>query len=636
MLNASILLPKDQSTGTALNYPPRAPSLFPILLIVALSLAVYGNTLDNGFVYDDVGQVLRNEWIKDIKHIPEIFSSNVWKFEGMQSNYYRPLMHVVYMLNYFLFGLRPWGFHLVNIMTHAGVSILVFLIAARLPEESRSASPSPSWAPPFIAAMLFAAHPIHTEAVAWVAGLPELAFSLFSLLSLYLYILSKGKKSATVLPVLSVLSYVFAVLFKETALIFPLILLAYDAIFREPGQPLRVLNYVPYLAVIGLYLMVRVSVLGNFVPIQRYGGLSTYQYAINILPLFTDYLGKLILPVNLNAYHVFHPLTSILEVKGILSLVISSVFVVFAWIMMKKDKTAFFGLTLIVLPLLPVLYVSGVGENTFAERYLYLPSFGFSLLLVSGVIRLAKQRWSPLLVIGLTAALGLYCLGTVQRNTIWKSDLSLWTDTAKKSPDSFVPQEALGDALLNEGWTDEAIECLQAVLRKKPDFLEAHYNIGVAYGKKGLNDEAIRHFQAAIALRPDLVKAHSNLALAYQKKGLMDKVIEQYQTVVSLKPDSLDAHNNLAIAYGEAGKIDQAIEQFLDALRLKPDDINVHYNLGTAYEDKGMIDQALDQFQAALKLNPYDPDIRYKIAHINEIRAMKEKVASRKGKPAGP
>src|SRR4030067_1293934 len=119
--------------------PWKSPFLLFIIIILITSFAVYFNALSNDFVYDDKSQVLENHWIKDIKFIPEIFSENVWSFtkESVISNYYRPLMHLIYMLNYYIFGLKPWGFHLVNILFHAGVSVLVFIIGLNLIRESQ-------------------------------------------------------------------------------------------------------------------------------------------------------------------------------------------------------------------------------------------------------------------------------------------------------------------------------------------------------------------------------------------------------------------------------------------------------------------------------------------------------------------
>jgi len=190
----------------------RIPAL-PILIILLVSFGIYFNALFNGFVYDDKLQVLDNRWIKDLNHIPDMFSKSVWSFQGetIISNYYRPLMHLFFMLNYYIFGLRPWGFHLLNILFHTGVSILVFVNASRLLRAPSNSSQlgeqgfvGSLLSPPFVGALVFATHPIHTEAVAWVSGVPELSYTFFFLLSLYLYMrFEEGMKGMYPLSLLS-------------------------------------------------------------------------------------------------------------------------------------------------------------------------------------------------------------------------------------------------------------------------------------------------------------------------------------------------------------------------------------------------------------------------------------------------
>ena len=219
----------------------------PIMILLLVSFAVYFNALFGDFVYDDKEQVVNNPWITDISNIPTIFSRSVWSFQpGLSTwNYYRPLMHIVYMLNYHVFGLKPWGFHLVNILFHCGVSALVFLIIRGFLTEHRVTTSSVYLSPPFMAAMLFASHPIHTEAVTWVAGLPDVAFTFFYLLSFYLYILFReGAKTGYLF---SILSFSVATLFKEPALTLPIMLIAYDYQMKKFDETLLVgiKRYIP-------------------------------------------------------------------------------------------------------------------------------------------------------------------------------------------------------------------------------------------------------------------------------------------------------------------------------------------------------------------------------------------------------
>jgi Flp pilus assembly protein TadD len=606
-----------------------------ILIIFLVSFAVYFNTLSNDFVYDDKGQVLDNQWIRNVKYIPDVFSKSVWSFLGETtiSNYYRPLMHLIFMFNYYVFGLNPWGFHLVNIVFHAGVSILVFVIASRLLRASSGSSQRDEkgfigalQSPPFVVAVLFATHPIHTEAVAWVAGLPDLSYTFFSLLSLYFYMrFDEGTRG---MYLLSVVSFSIAVLSKEPALTLPIILVAYDYIFgkKAKGYLPIIKRYIPYLIVAGAYLGLRYHALGGFSPQRPHIVLSAYGYVINVFPLFIQYLENLLLPLNLNAFHVLHPISSIFETGGMVSLAVTAAFVVVTFIAFKKKSKVCFDLLVIALPLLPSLYIPAVGENVFAERYLYFPSFGFVLLIASGLswAKTVKPGLASGLVIISLAATVAYSAGTVSRNAVWRDDLSLFTDTVRKSPDAAIPHNNLGTAYLRQSRLDEAVNEFIGALQLKPDFAEAHNNLGYAYLEQNRLYEAANEFIVALKLRPDDAEAHNNLGYAYLKQNRLDEAVNEFIVVLKLRPDYAEVHNNLGDAYLKQNRLDEAVNELVTALKLKPDYANAHYNLGDAYLKQNRLDEAANEFIVALRLKPDDAEARYNLEICYErIKAMK-------------
>ena len=181
-----------------------------VLFLVLLAALPYLNTLTNAFVYDDRQQVLENPYIHSFRYLGRIFGSTVWTFEGAQgaTNYYRPLMTFAYLLAYKAFGLIPFGFHLMNLALHIAVVLLVFAVAERLFRDRLLS---------LVAAGLFALHPIHTESVAWIAGITDLELSVFFLLTFLLYLrLAKSESSAA--P--SWLSYL-AILIAYSSAFFP-------------------------------------------------------------------------------------------------------------------------------------------------------------------------------------------------------------------------------------------------------------------------------------------------------------------------------------------------------------------------------------------------------------------------------
>ena len=522
-----------------------------ITIILIVSFGVYANTLFNGFVYDDVFQVLKNEWIKDVRNIPKILFSNVWSFmeKPVPINYYRPTMHFIYMADYYLFEFKPWGYHLTNIIIHSINCLMVFLIAITLLNKAESITQKHDYKIlnfALIAATFFAVHPVNTEPVAWIAGIPELAFTLFYLLSFYLYInYSVGSKGY----IIAVILFFLAALSKETALTLPILLFIYDYAFRINSIKTfsdYIKKYLPFAIVSAVYILLRIYALGGFAPQKpRHDYLTNFQYVINVFPLIVQYVGKLILPVNLNAFHVLHPVYSVLEPRLIISLLLTSSFFIFVILIRKASNMVFFTLAWMFTPLLPVLYIPGVGENTFAERYLYLPSAAFAILIAYGIASIFDKAdlWDrgndikKLLIVFISILIGIYSVGTVTRGFIWKDELSLWSDTVKKSSDSAM----------------------------------AHYNLGVVLYDNGQSELAITEFKKAVDIAPKYADAHYNLGAVYQNKGLLKEAIAEYHRVIDLAPDSVDAYYNLGVIYTQLNSFEKAVLAFQEALRNKPD-----------------------------------------------------------------
>lgn len=522
---------------------------------------MYFNSLFNGFVFDDSFQVLNNPWLKSPEFIPQIFSSNVWGFEGRETSYYRPLTHIIYMIAAYVFGLNPWGFHFVNVLFHTGTSILVFLIGSRVLKEYSFQMSSFLIFPPFVAASLFAVHPIHTEAVAWVAGIADLSSTFLLLGSLYLYIRTSDNASSLLNPsyLLSVGLFFLATLCKEPALTLPLILISYDYTLGKYNMTLASYfkRYSLYLISGCAYFVMRVHALKSFAPVKEHLEMSQF---IDVFPLFTKYLQKLLVPFNLSICYVITPINSVFELRAMISLFITVAFLLLVLYSFKKSKMTFFFLCCLIIPLLPSLYIPALGKSgVFAERYLYLPSFGFVMLLSLLIPYGLKKEVSPRFIASVVVLLiVVYSIGTVYRNTIWKNDYTLWMDTTKKAPDAALPHYNLGNELNSRGRIEEAIEQYQITLRIEPTKAEAHDNLGVAYAMKGEFDMAVTEFQLALQSNPYSPNAYNNLGTTYAKMGLLDKAIECYSLAIALKPNDVRYQKHLSEAYEKKKAFDES------------------------------------------------------------------------------
>jgi tetratricopeptide (TPR) repeat protein len=590
-------------------------TIIAVVILFLISFGVYANTLSNGFVYDDQNQVVENTWIRNPGSIPEIFSSEVWGFTPRErSNYYRPIMHLIFMAEYGIFGLSPAGFHLGNIVLNAGVVIMVFFVALAFFPGRVLLS--------LLMSLIFALHPIHTEAVAWVSGVTELSYALFVLLALYFYIKADGRKGWQY--ILSVASFVLALLSKEQAISLLVFIVSYDALFRKEHFRGALKRYLPYVAITGIYFLIRTIAVGGFVHTDKHAELSAFQYVINVFPLFAKYLVMLVLPVGLNVFHVFRPATSLFEPVTLGSIFLTGALLAGMIFSFKKDRKIFFSIILIVIPLIPALYIPALGLNVFTERYLYLPSVGFAFL-IGAVIEHMKginaQRVSAAVLLLVSV---IYAAGTISRNAVWHNDFTLWNDAVRKSPDGAMSHYNLGLEYKKRGHTDKAISHFETALRLVPNFERARMELGLALAAKGFPDKAVEQFRSIIKQNPKNAEAYNNLGTVYGGIGMTEKAIEYFHEAIRLYPDYADAHNNLGIAYGSQQNFIAAIEHFERAVASNPDFFDAHYNLGVTFLRMGRVDEALSQLRIALALNPASPKTHMSLAASYEMKGLSE------------
>jgi tetratricopeptide (TPR) repeat protein len=599
-------------------------------IILLVAAAVYVNILPNDFVMDDFFHIHENSWIKFPRFIPEIFTTSFWGVDGGKTSFYRPLIYMFFMAGYQLFGLQAWGYHLFNILLHGGASVLVFLLVERFLKSSAAQSDPFPLILPLLAGLLFATHPIHTEPVAWVSGIIDVSYTFFFLLSLILYIqTSEQGRLYGPTHIFSVLSFFLATLCKEPAVTLPAFLLLYDYAFsRKKPWSYYGWKYLPFLAAAGLYFLLRTNALGGFAPARVIVDLTPYQCVINIPVLFSLYLKKLLLPINLNVWHVFHPVTSLLTTRGSFSLLMGLAYIGTTGLAFFISRRIFFCLVLLLLPLLPALYIPNLSqgvENAFAERYLYLPSVGFVLLVVLLLHRLTahKPKSVPIVMVCCAGIIGFYSLVTVTRNTDWKDMRTLWTDAAEKSPESASPRAALGDDYRLHGLYEEALAQYTMILQKYPDHAGNLTSIALTYAAMNQLDRAIEFYEKALRAGPqhnvEAANIHNNLGVAYAQKGDAERAMGHFLQAVAINPQFAQAHNNLGLALSNAGRQDQAINAFRRAITLKPDFVDAYVNLGIAYGRQGSIDKAIEQFQAALALAPDNPVARQNLEKAQQM-----------------
>lgn len=497
-------------------------SVFPLVIIAAISLGVYSSTLFNGFVYDDNHILLSNVWIRGFSHAPDILSSSLMSFDEARSasNTYRPFLFFLFMAEHYVFGFKPWGFHLVNIILHAANAVLVFYLASFLFKGGgyNPDKPVPA-APPVFAGLVFSLHTINTEAVNWVSAQAELTYAFFTLASFNLYLrAASGRLSARL--ALSAFLFFLALFFKETAAALIPIIFLYELSARGRGLLKAWRGYLLFLTAAFAFMALRTYAVGGIMR-HKQAELSLWGAILNMFPLIAGYFKKLVYPSGLNILYEFHPAREVFDLRVIAGLIILILFLLAA-VSFRKNKPVFIALLASSMPLLPVLYIPALSSAAFADRYLYLPSAGFALLLAYALSRaMDKGRAEGFAAIFISVLLLFsYSAASIERGSVWRDDYALWGDALKKSPNNPNVHYNFAWASHGKGDLENAAAHYVETIRLDRGASDAHYNLGVIYAYQNRPIEAAFEFREALRINPGYKEAGERLSQIEESGGI--------------------------------------------------------------------------------------------------------------------
>ena len=572
---------------THLGPHTRSPVALAALASAAIAAVVYLPTMSYGFVVDDLHQIVDNPWVERTGRWTEAWVRGVWDFEGRRSSYYRPMMYALYAGTHRLLGPEASGFHALNLVMHALASGIAAAAAFAIARRSGDALARRATWIAFLAGALFAVHPIHTEPVAWSAGLVDLGLGAAFLAAVALYVSSDDRFGAPYSG--SVAAFGVALLFKEPAVALPAVVLAFDALYlwRSRGVTRTLVRQTPFAAVLVAYFAARAHALGGLAPTAGRASIGPATYLLAIPDLFARYIAKTLAPVGLNFWHVYESPESAFGLRGLVAMVVLAAFAALAWLSFRRSAAVAFALTLFVVPLLPAFALGALNQgiaNAFTERYLYLPSFGAILAAVFvGALVVERGVLTGRTVAGIAAvAIALGTVGCLARIPVWRDSLTLWSDVVRKTPQSAVARANHGFALLYAKRIEEGEAELAHARHLDPGIAEEWVGKGVLYAREGLDKKALLAFHAALALDPGCASARFNLGVAYEHRGDERAALAEYRRAVALAPGNAAFRNNLGIAWARSGRIDLALAEFEEAARLAPDDPEIRGNLERA------------------------------------------------------
>ena len=595
-------------------------------LVAIVTFFVFSPVLENGFVnWDDDGNLLENPNYRGLG-----WTQLRWMFTTFYGGHYQPLTWVTFGLDYLLWGMNPFGYHLTSLILHGANAVVFYFVALRLLSAAfhkfiASGELSLRVAAGF-AALLFALHPLRVESVAWATERRDVLSGLFFLLSILCYLranaLSEGGVRSQWMTA-AVVVYSLSLLSKAIGVTLPIVLLVLDV------YPLRRLGgeagkwfgpktrqvsreKIPFLSLALAAAVIAPMAQGGVMrSLQEYGIVPRVSQALFGLAF---YPWKTVIPLALSPLYElpidFNPWDWRFLLSGLVVLVVS----IGLFVARHRWPAGLASWVCYMAILAPVLGFAQSGPQIVADRYTYLSCLGWAILAGAGLFYCWQVRFSGtislralVLAAGLASVVVLGVL-TWKQTQVWHDSIRLWryvlTVAERAYFKSSVAHNNLGAVLVKQGELEDAVEHYREALRIDPAYAEAHNNLGVALIERGELEAAVEHYREALRINPAYAEAHYNLGNALVKQGELEEAVGHYREALRIGPVDAKAHYNLGIVLARKGQLEEAMQHFRQALQIDPAYAMAHYNLGIALAIRGELEGAIGRFRQALRIEP--------------------------------
>jgi len=549
------------------------------LIAAAVTSIVYLPSLWNGFVnWDDQWYVYINPLIKtiDLKALATAIQVGNW----------HPLTMFSLALDYQLWGLNPFGYHLGNTVLHAANTFLAALLAAKLIQVVRPDEKRFSFVAALAMGLLFGIHPLHVESVAWISERKDVLCGFFFFLSVLFYI-SHAQKPSWKTYVLSFVFFILALLSKPMAVTLPLALIIIDFYpFRRIDSMKDLfrsaLGKAPFFATAVILSFAAIYAQNVAGALQPFAAEPLYLKFLSAARGYIFYLVKTSVPYGLVPYYP-HPVDrSLANYQYWGSVAVFMILSAGAVAAILKGKRLFPAVwAFYVITLLPVIGIVQVGGQAAADRYMYLPAFGIFLLAGIALSHAANGKQGFIAALVITAAVtgGLSYL-TVKQTAVWKDSIALWDHEIK-----FYPER------------------VQMAYRLR----------GRGYHGKGDVARAIQDYTTAISINPSDPLAYHTRALAYQQIGNLELAIADFTRAIDLDPNRFNFYSNRGMAFAQARQYERAIEDFSMAIAMDPMNAGAYINRGNAFLVAGRFENAMHDLSKADSISPGNPAVQYNL-----------------------
>jgi len=597
------------------------------LFIAIVTLAVFFPALRNEFVgWDDFELLVENLNYRGLG-----WDQLRWMFTTFHTGHYQPLSWMTFGLDYLLWGMNPFGYHLTNLVLHVANAVLFYFLVLRLLSLALSAPVTPTdyglRVAAGFAALFFAIHPLRVESVAWATERRDVLSGLFFLATLICYLQAARVPQDTYRRWLgaALICYGLSLLSKASGATLPIVLLVLDV------YPLRRLGWgagkwfgpstrrtwwekVPFLlfaAVASVVAPLAQSDAGAVASLRAYGVASRLAQSLYGLAF---YLWKTILPTDLSPFYEVPPNLNPFAWPFLLSGAVVSVVSIGLFVLRRRWPAGLAGWVCYVVIVAPVLGFVQSGRQMVADRYSYLSCLAWAILAGAGLYYLwrcgvdRRSGQKPFLFATGAAAMMIILLGVLtwrqvgvwhDTDTLWKRVLAV---TDKSTFRSGTAHHLVGRFYSDRGDLDRAIEHLRLSIEIEPTDSTTYSDLGAALARQGKLEEAIQNLQHALSLNPRLSLAHFNLGNAFALQGRFAEATEHLENALRIKPDYAEAYNNLGKVLAAQGQLDRAIDLFRRAIQVQPNFADAHRSLAMALHEKGRTDEATQELQEAQRI----------------------------------
>jgi protein O-mannosyl-transferase len=591
-----------------------------VLLIIAAALAAYHNSFSGPFVFDDIAAIVENPSIAHLWPITQVMAPPL-SSAGANG---RPIVNLSLAVNYALGGTNVTGYHIVNLLLHVAVALVLFsllLRTLRLPSLTGRFK-GEAWHIALAITLLWTVHPLLTESVTSVIQRNELIVGLFYLATIYGVVRSFDSTRKTFWYACAIATCLLGMASKEVMATAPVMVWLYDRAFLSGSFKKSLGQRWPlYLGLSATWVLLGFLVFSHNDRNGTVGfglGVAWWAYVLTQCQAIVRYLGLAVWPQTL-VFDYGMDLVKHVTAVWPQALLLLALLGATAYATLYRPKLGFAGCWFFGI-LAPSSSVLPLASQTMAEHRMYLPLIAVIAIAVVGLFAKASKS-AGLAVVVIAAA--LLCGGTVRRNEVYRSAVSLWIDTTSKRPGNARAHNELGNALDAAGRTSEALASYDKALQLKPDFAAAGYNKAQAMLKMGQASSAVEWFDRVLRNDPAHFEALKGKADALVQAGRSSAAIPTYEVALRLQPGDLGAARGLGIAYyrmgnasAQAGELEQAVAAYEGGLKYRPEYPEAHNNLGTVLRRLGRLEEARRHYGLALQYRPDYPEARRNLAAL--------------------